>query len=80
MNRFTIAEGHLADGTIIPKGIQCVINLKSIHFDPEKYPNPHVFDPFRFAKLRGEEESDVRHGFTTVDKDVSMPLLNARCR
>jgi len=69
MARITIAEGQFPDGTIIPKGLQCVINLESVHFDPEIYPNPHIFDPFRFSKLRSEEESDVRHGFTTVDKN-----------
>jgi len=69
LSRTTIAEGQLEDGTVIPKGFECAIDLKRLHRDSENYPNPHVFDPFRFSKLREEEQSDVRYGYTTVDKN-----------
>jgi len=69
MNRVTLAEGRLADGTIIPQGFAVVVNAKNVHMDPEKYPNPQVFDMFRFSKMRDDEESSVRHDFTTLDKD-----------
>ncbi|KAG9221143.1 hypothetical protein CCMSSC00406_0005418 [Pleurotus cornucopiae] len=67
MNRLTIANGKLPDGVVIPPGYQVTVNLKHIHRDPQIYSNPHVFDPFRFSKLREAEDSSVKYGFTTVD-------------
>ncbi|KAF9501445.1 cytochrome P450 [Pleurotus eryngii] len=67
MNRITIAKGNLPDGVVIPSGYQVAVNLKHFHRDPQVYPNPHVFDPFRFSKLRENEDSSVKYGFTTVD-------------
>lgn len=55
MNRLTIANGKLPDGVVIPPGYQVTVNLKHIHRDPQIYSNPHVFDPFRFSKLREAE-------------------------
>lgn len=78
MGRTTIADGQLTDGTIIPKGHDVSINIKNIHMNAERYPNPHVFDPFRFSKLRGEKQSDVHLEFTTVDKDVRKFIFQVR--
>ncbi|KAF4603070.1 cytochrome P450 family protein [Pleurotus pulmonarius] len=72
--RVTIANGRLPDGVVIPSGYQVAVNLKHFHRDPHVYPNPHVFDPFRFSTLRenetedtGSKDSNMKHGFTTVD-------------
>ncbi|KAJ8516848.1 hypothetical protein ONZ45_g5889 [Pleurotus djamor] len=69
MNRLTIANGRLSDGTVVPSWYKVMVNLKPIHRNSSVYPNPNTFDPFRFSKLRDEEDSSVKHGFTTVDKD-----------
>ncbi|KAF4563282.1 hypothetical protein EYR40_007003 [Pleurotus pulmonarius] len=67
MNRLTTAYGELPDGVVIPPGYQVAVNLKHFHRDSQVYPNPHIFDPFRFSKLRETENSSVKYGFTTVD-------------
>jgi len=69
LNRLIIKPTSLVDGTVIPSGYQISIPLKLIHFDPSVYPEPEKFDCFRFSKLRETEESDVKHGFTTIEKD-----------
>jgi len=50
--------------------------MKAIHFDPEIYPDPYRCDLFRFAKLRGSDQSDSKYSFPTVDATVS-PLFRA---
>ncbi|KAF7347450.1 Ent-kaurene oxidase [Mycena venus] len=69
LNRVLVKPAVLEDGTIVPSGYKITIPLKAIHFDPSVYPEPEKFDCFRFSKLREMEESDVKHGFTTVEKN-----------
>lgn len=56
MSRRTIADGHLTDGTTIPAGYEVAFDLKRIHLDPEVYPDPYRFDPFRFSKIRADSK------------------------
>jgi hypothetical protein len=42
----------------IPKGSIVMINWWAIHYDPKRFPNPHLFDPERFINFplsAGEE-------------------------
>ncbi|KAM9320537.1 ultra-long-chain fatty acid omega-hydroxylase-like [Gastrophryne carolinensis] len=38
----------LPAGEIIPKGMTCVISLYGLHHNPVVWPNPEVYDPYRF--------------------------------
>ncbi|OBS78162.1 hypothetical protein A6R68_19455 [Neotoma lepida] len=38
----------LPDGRIIPKGVVCIINIFATHHNPTVWPDPEVYDPFRF--------------------------------
>lgn len=38
----------LPDGRIIPKGSICVISIFGIHHNPSIWPDPEVYNPFRF--------------------------------
>ncbi|XP_074060428.1 cytochrome P450 4F3-like isoform X2 [Macrotis lagotis] len=38
----------LSDGRIIPKGNICMISIFGIHYNPTVWPNPEVYDPYRF--------------------------------
>ncbi|KAL4263076.1 cytochrome P450 family protein [Pleurotus pulmonarius] len=67
LGRITIEDGKLPDGAVIPSGYQVVVNLKHFHLDPQVYTDAHIFDPFRFSKLRESEGEGVKYGFTTVD-------------
>ncbi|KAF8204327.1 cytochrome P450 [Mycena galopus ATCC 62051] len=69
LGRRTIKPAAMVDGTVIPPGCDIAVPLKLIHFDETVYPEPYKFDCFRFSKLRESEDSDVKYGFATVEKD-----------
>ncbi|XP_068943079.1 cytochrome P450 4F11-like isoform X2 [Petaurus breviceps papuanus] len=39
---------QLPDGRIIPKGCTCTISIFGTHHNPTVWPNPEVYDPYRF--------------------------------
>ena len=41
-------EDDIYQGKLIPKGTICFPNLRALSRDPERYPDPEVFDPDRF--------------------------------
>ena len=69
LNRVLIKPASLVDGTVLPSGYNIAVPLKPIHFDENVYPEPYKFDCFRVSKLRESEHSDIKYGFTTVEKD-----------
>ncbi|XP_034358323.1 cytochrome P450 4A10 [Arvicanthis niloticus] len=38
------------DGRSLPKGIHVTLSIYGLHHNPKVWPNPEVFDPFRFAQ------------------------------
>ncbi|OWK11960.1 hypothetical protein Celaphus_00003041 [Cervus elaphus hippelaphus] len=38
----------LPDGRVIPKGVICLIDIFGTHHNPSVWPDPEVYDPFRF--------------------------------
>ncbi|XP_054321810.2 cytochrome P450 4F2-like [Pongo pygmaeus] len=38
----------LPDGRVIPKGNTCTISIFGIHHNPSVWPDPEIYDPFRF--------------------------------
>ncbi|XP_068835828.1 prostaglandin E2 omega-hydroxylase CYP4F21 isoform X2 [Capricornis sumatraensis] len=38
----------LPDGRVTPKGVICVIDIFGTHHNPSVWPDPEVYDPFRF--------------------------------
>ncbi|XP_051026803.1 cytochrome P450 4F4 isoform X2 [Acomys russatus] len=38
----------LPDDRVIPKGVVCIINIFATHHNPTVWPDPEVYDPFRF--------------------------------
>lgn len=59
------------DGYHIPKGATLIVNMESIHQNPEVYPDPEVFYPERFANnlqlmdnaSKGKIEARDHYGF-----------------
>ncbi|XP_049887921.1 cytochrome P450 6B5-like [Pectinophora gossypiella] len=50
LTRQCVKDSVLPVGNIkVSKGTKIFIPVYSLHHDPETYPNPHVFDPERFA-------------------------------
>ncbi|OWK12084.1 CYP4F2, partial [Cervus elaphus hippelaphus] len=38
----------LPDGRVMPKGVICLISIFATHHNPSVWPDPEVYDPFRF--------------------------------
>ncbi|KAJ6585923.1 cytochrome P450 [Mycena capillaripes] len=70
-SRVTLREAVVAEGGVLPPGSVVSLAPKPLHFNAQVYPEPHIFDPFRFAKLRMGEPgaSDVRQAFTGLSND-----------
>ncbi|XP_008066841.1 phylloquinone omega-hydroxylase CYP4F11-like [Carlito syrichta] len=49
----------LPDGRVIPKGVTCLISIFGIHHNPEVWPDPEVYDPFRFDPENIKEMSPL---------------------
>ncbi|XP_068956871.1 leukotriene-B4 omega-hydroxylase 3-like [Petaurus breviceps papuanus] len=48
ISRQCIKDIQLPDGRIIPKGCTCTISIFGTHHNPAVWPNPEVYDPYRF--------------------------------
>ncbi|XP_018427690.1 PREDICTED: cytochrome P450 4F22 isoform X1 [Nanorana parkeri] len=51
----------LPDGKVIPKGNICLISIYGTHHNPAVWPNPEVYDPYRFDPAQAQERSS--HAF-----------------
>ncbi|KAM6216827.1 cytochrome P450 4F2-like [Rhynchocyon petersi] len=49
----------LPDGWVIPKGTTCLINIFGTHHNPSVWPNPEVYDPFRFDLENSQKRSPL---------------------
>ncbi|XP_008985703.3 cytochrome P450 4F11 [Callithrix jacchus] len=49
----------LPDGRVIPKGVACLISIIGIHYNPTVWPDPEVYDPFRFDPEKSKERSPL---------------------
>uniref|UniRef100_A0A8C6HWX0 Cytochrome P450, family 4, subfamily f, polypeptide 17 n=1 Tax=Mus spicilegus TaxID=10103 RepID=A0A8C6HWX0_MUSSI len=49
----------LPDGRVIPKGSICVISIFGIHHNPSVWPDPEVYDPFRFDPENAQKRSPL---------------------
>ncbi|KAL7274278.1 hypothetical protein RUND412_002824 [Rhizina undulata] len=56
--RITIKPYTFANGTTVNPGEAVFIPSAAIHRNPEFYPNPDEFDPWRFARKRADEDRD----------------------
>jgi hypothetical protein len=66
----------LSNGQVIPAGVVIEVPSYAISHDPEVFPNPDEFDPWRFARLReqaraaGEVEAAAQNQFVSVNANV----------
>ncbi|XP_014721363.3 cytochrome P450 4F2-like [Equus asinus] len=49
----------LPDGRVIPKGVICLISIFGTHHNPSVWPDPEVYDPFRFDPENIKEKSPL---------------------
>ncbi|KAG8517323.1 Docosahexaenoic acid omega-hydroxylase CYP4F3 [Galemys pyrenaicus] len=49
----------LPDGRVIPKGVICLISIFGTHHNPSVWPDPEVYDPFRFDTEKAQKRSPL---------------------
>ncbi|XP_036884538.1 cytochrome P450 4F3 isoform X1 [Sturnira hondurensis] len=49
----------LPDGRVIPKGVICLISVFGTHHNPSVWPDPEVYNPFRFDPETAQERSPL---------------------
>ncbi|XP_036614860.1 cytochrome P450 4F2-like [Trichosurus vulpecula] len=50
---------QLPDGRIIPEGCTCSLSIFGIHHNPSVWPNPEVYDPYRFEPEKIQKMSPL---------------------
>ncbi|KAL1850214.1 hypothetical protein Daus18300_013014 [Diaporthe australafricana] len=62
---------HTDTGVPLPRGALVSFVSQPMHTDPDHFPNPHAFEPFRFAQLRQDEaEAEAHRGAHPSDASV----------
>ncbi|ELK30664.1 PREDICTED: cytochrome P450 4F1 [Myotis davidii] len=49
----------LPDGRVIPKGVTCLISIFGTHHNPAVWPDPEVYNPFRFDPESSKDRSPL---------------------
>ncbi|XP_021105989.1 cytochrome P450 4F4-like isoform X2 [Heterocephalus glaber] len=49
----------LPNGWVIPKGVTCLISIFGLHHNPAVWPDPEVYDPFRFDPENSKDRSPL---------------------
>jgi len=79
MDRHVSRLFTFSNGITIPAGTVVLAAINGIHTDSEIYPNPEVFDGFRFAKLRESDGGGMasRHQAGTTSA-IHLPFGHGR--
>ncbi|XP_040820612.1 cytochrome P450 4F2-like [Ochotona curzoniae] len=59
ISRCCAQDVTLHDGRVIPKGNSCVISIFGIHHNPAVWPDPEVYNPFRFDPENPQKRSPL---------------------
>lgn len=67
MARKAMQTTILSDGLVIPKGVTVAIPQFAVNRDPDMFPDPETFKPFRFVNTRNE----TKKGSSSADMTAS---------
>ena len=68
LSRLALRPFTFSNGVTVPAGTVIAAPVGAIHMDGDIYPNPEVFDGFRFAKLReGDGVSGLQATSTSAE-------------
>lgn len=65
MNRLTLREVVLSDGTVIPKGANMLVSTNTLE-DDSIYPNAAIYDGYRFYNKRQQPGNEHKHQLVTT--------------
>ena len=65
MARVAKQKVTLSDGTVFPAGSSILVMNDQLH-DPNIYPEPDNFDPYRYLRLRAQPGEENKHLFATA--------------
>ncbi|KAF8343233.1 cytochrome P450 [Amanita rubescens] len=65
MHRKVMKKFTFSNGVTIPTGYLVSAPQTSVHYDPDNYPDPDVFDGFRHARMREKEGEGAKHVMMT---------------
>ncbi|KAF8325934.1 cytochrome P450, partial [Amanita rubescens] len=69
VTRKAVKDFTFSNGMTIPAGSLISVPHRCVHQDAENYPDPDIFDGFRFAKKREQEGESTKHGMATPTPD-----------
>ncbi|KAM6503673.1 Cytochrome P450 [Amanita muscaria] len=69
MNRKVLKDFTFSDGTTVPAGGTVMVPFDSVHTDADNYIDAKTFDGFRFEKMRGNDNENLKHQFVSLSVD-----------
>ena len=69
VTRLALKDVTFSDGTFVPAGTLLSAASWATHHDDAVYPDAHVFDPFRFARMREVQGEGTKHQFVNTSPD-----------
>ncbi|TCD68632.1 hypothetical protein EIP91_010287 [Steccherinum ochraceum] len=69
MTRRALKDFTFSDGTFIPAGGFVSAAAMATHYDDAYYDHAHVFDPWRFSDMRGEDGEGTKHQMVSTSKE-----------
>ncbi|KAM6489258.1 Cytochrome P450 [Amanita muscaria] len=69
MIRKVMKDFTFSDGTTVPAGGMIVVPFDPVHTDADHYTDPKTFDGFRFEKMRGNDNENLKHQFASLSVD-----------
>ena len=67
--RSAMQDLQFSNGIRIPKGTIVAAAAVPMHMDEEIYPNPNMFNPWRFSDLRQEDGEGLKHQFVSTSAE-----------
>lgn len=79
VQRSTVDSFQFSDGLRIPKNTQFSFLNNDLNYDPDVYPDPETFDPWRFLKLREKGDPNKFHFTFVSDQSIRFGAGSHSC-
>lgn len=69
MTRLVLRDFTFSDGTYLPAGTFVSTPAQATHYDGKYYTDPEVFNPWRFAEMRGPDGKGMKYQLVTTSTE-----------